>query len=84
MPERFEVPKRSRDVGPARAPALGGLVLGEHGLDKGANDVHEGGTKNPAKGNGQLEGALTSRGVCPFFCWDPNAEVSVGAKNLNA
>ena len=84
VPERFKVSECGRDVGTARTPTLGGLMLGEHGLDDGADNVHESCAEDPAQGDGELEGALTRRGVRPFLLWNPNAEVFVRAESIDA
>ena len=59
-------------------------MLREHGLDDGADSVHQSGAKDPTEGNGELERALSSRGVGPLFLWDPDAEIFIGAENLDA
>ena len=42
VPKGFQMPEGGGDVGPARAATLSGLMRGEHGLNDGTNDVHEG------------------------------------------
>ena len=84
MPNGLKVSERGGNIGPARAPALSSLVIGEHRLNDGTDDVHQRGPKDPAKGDGKLKWALTRGGVSTFFLRDPDAEIFVGPEDFDA
>ena len=84
MPKGFQVPEGSGDVGPARAAPLSGLMHGEHRLNDGTNDVHEGRPEDPAQSDGQLEGPLTGGSIGTFLLGDPDTEIFVWAEDFNA
>ena len=42
VPKGLEVPEGGGDAGPARAAPLSSMMYGEHMLNDGTNDVHEG------------------------------------------
>ena len=74
---REEVLKGHGDVAPARATANRGLVWGQNGLDRGADNVHDGAAKEAAKTSGELERALPVDRVGKKFFGDPQEEVDV-------